>query len=49
MANSIQLNLLSAPSGDWAPVVLSRHADVLFLQHAVVYGAAAKDALKKAQ
>ena len=40
--------LLSAPSGDWATLVLSPHADLVFLQHAVVFGAAVMDALKKA-
>ena len=38
--------LSGAPSGDWPTVVLSPHADLAFLQHAVVFGATVLDLLK---
>ena len=40
--------LSGAPAGDWPTVVLSPHADLAFLQHAVVFGATIQDHLKSA-
>ena len=41
--------LRGAAVGDWPTFILSPHADLDFLKHAVVYGAAVVDALQKVQ
>ena len=38
--------LVGAPAGDWPTLVFSPHADLVFLQHAVVFGATILDNLK---